>query len=96
VEYSKVLAMDVVKAIGLLEITNRKFACIFMDPPYDKKLLAGTIEKISQNDIIEKKGILVVEHSAGETPPDVIFGFACHDRRDYGAVNFSFYHPADV
>jgi 16S rRNA (guanine(966)-N(2))-methyltransferase RsmD len=95
IDSANILAMDASKAIGLPEVKNEKFACIFMDPPYDKKLLAGTIEKISQNDIIDKKGILVVEHSAEETPPDGIYGFACYDRRNYGTVNFSFYRPAD-
>ena len=93
---SNVICMDVVKSIDLPEVRESKFACIFMDPPYDKNLLARTIEKISENDIIEKKGILVVEHSDREMPPDELAGFLLGDRRSYGAVNFSFFRQADI
>lgn len=93
---SHVICMDVVKAIDLTEVRESKFACIIMDPPYDKNLLARTIEKINENDIIEKKGVLVVEHSERESPPDEIAGFILWDRRSYGAVNFSFYRQAEI
>lgn len=86
-----VLSLDVIKALDTKEISKEIYSCIFMDPPYDKKLLASTIEKISENDIIEKSGVLVVEHSETEVPPEKIAGFKCRERRKYGAVNFSFY-----
>ncbi len=90
-----VLCMDVLKALNSADVLKYKYSCIFMDPPYGKKLLMGTIEKISENDIIKKKGILVVEHSALEVPPKEIAGFVCVDRRKYGTVNFSFYRPTE-
>ena len=93
---ASVLCMDVGKALSLPEIVKHRYVCIFMDPPYNKKLLTGTIEKISENDIMEKNGILAVEHSGGEVPPDEIAGFICSSRRRYGAVNFSFYRLADM
>jgi len=86
-----VLSMDVLKALDTNLITDEKYSCVFMDPPYDKELLICTIEKISGNDIMEKNGMLVVEHSDKEVPPDEIAGFICSKRRQYGAVNFSFY-----
>ncbi len=94
-ESANVISMDVKKALDTSDIKDRKFVCIFMDPPYDNNLLTLTIEKISENDIIEKKGILVVEHSSRETPPGDIAGFLLGDRRNYGAVNFSFYRQIE-
>ena len=88
---SLVLFMDVVKALDLQQIKENKYTCIFMDPPYGKNLLKGAIEKIGENDIIRKEGVLVVEHGGDEAPSDNISGFTCYDRRNYGAVNFSFY-----
>lgn len=93
---ASVICMDVSKSLSLSEIKSNKYACIFMDPPYNKKLLIGTIEKISENDIMEKNGILVVEHSGGEVPPAEIAEFSCVDRRNYGTVNFSFYKLVDA
>jgi len=86
-----VLCMDVVKSLDLKDIVREKYSCIFMDPPYDKELLTCTIEKISENDIMAKNGMLIVEHSETEVPPEEIADFRCSGRRRYGAVNFSFY-----
>jgi 16S rRNA (guanine(966)-N(2))-methyltransferase RsmD len=94
--YCRVITADVRKAVDFDDIANRRFKCIFMDPPYDRKLLTGVIEKISENDIMEKNGILVVEHSGDEVPPDEIGEFTCSGRRNYGAVNFSFYNQAEI
>ena len=90
-----VLCMGVIKSLDSQDIIGGKFSCIFMDPPYDKKLLVCTIEKISVNDIMGKNGLLIVEHSEIEVPPEEIAGFKCSGRRRYGAVNFSFYISAN-
>lgn len=89
---TEVICMDVMKAISAGKPGKRKYKCIFMDPPYGKNLLISTIEKISETDIMEKDSILVVEHGKGETPPKDMNGFSLLDRRNYGAVNFSFYN----
>ena len=86
-----VLCMDVIKSLDSKYIIGGKFSCVFMDPPYDKKLLVCTIEKISVNGIMKKNGMLIVEHSGMEVPPEEIASFKCSGRRGYGAVNFSFY-----
>lgn len=91
-----IICMDVNKALGSNDIKEYRYACVFMDPPYNKSLLSDTIEKIYEGDIIDDEGILVVEHSKGEMPPDKIAGFVCTDRRTYGLVNFSFYKAKDI
>lgn len=97
----EIICAGVEKALGMLGRKKSKFGCIFMDPPYGKKLLKSTIEKIGENDIIVDGSIIIVEHEKNEMPPEETDVFKCYDRRRYGAVNFSFYkvkikRPVDV
>ena len=40
-----------------------KFNIIFVDPPYDYDVLDKVISKILEYNLLEKKGILVIEHT---------------------------------
>ncbi|MFO7611996.1 MAG: 16S rRNA (guanine(966)-N(2))-methyltransferase RsmD [Clostridia bacterium] len=91
VDETMVLKMDACKAVDSKLVTDRKYSCIFMDPPYGKVRLGLIIEKIAVNDIIEKEGVIVTEHGSQDIPPETMSGFACVDRRTYGSVNFSIY-----
>lgn len=85
----RVLKADVRKSTGILASEGLKFKCIFMDPPYDSGYVDAVIEKITAGDIIEKEGILVVEHSNTEKPELNGTSFTLLKTRNYGAVNFS-------
>ena len=93
----RILRADAAKAVGILSEEGLKFGCIFMDPPYDKGHVASLIEKIPAGDIIEKEGILVVEHSSTEKPETAGTDFRILKTRNYGAVNFTIciYDPGE-
>ena len=42
---------------------NIKFNIIFVDPPYDYDVLDKVISKILEYNLLEKKGILIIEHT---------------------------------
>ena len=43
-----------------------KFDIIFMDPPYKEKNLQVLLEKITESDILKKKGIIVIHRHKKE------------------------------
>lgn len=49
---------------------GKKFDIIFMDPPYLKNFIQETLQHMAENDIINKDGILVVEHHRDEPVPE--------------------------
>lgn len=49
----------------LMNVTE-KFDLIFLDPPYDKKLLNSTIELIFEKGLLNADGKIIVEHSKEE------------------------------
>ncbi len=71
-------------------LSNKKIACdlIFADPPYDMAEIEQIPELIFKNEILNKDGIFILEHSRK-------FDFSEHPRftehRKYGNVNFSFF-----
>jgi len=58
---SSILNLDVFSAVKQLSIQKKKFDIIFIDPPY-KELDKSLINKILENDILQDKGVIVVEH----------------------------------
>jgi 16S rRNA (guanine966-N2)-methyltransferase len=62
---TEIIPMDANKALN--EIKDEKFDIIFLDPPYNKGLIEPTIRKISEDKILKKQGIIVVEHHKKES-----------------------------
>ena len=61
---TEVIPFDVQKALDI--ITTEKFDIIFLDPPYNKGLIEPTVKKISEYNMINKQGIIVIEHHKKE------------------------------
>jgi 16S rRNA (guanine(966)-N(2))-methyltransferase RsmD len=75
-------------AFDFLEICTAAYDVIFADPPYDSEGIATLPERVTGKKIIQKDGCFILEHAAG-------YDFSTHphftERRNYGAVNFSFF-----
>ncbi len=76
-----------------LEHSNEKFDLIFADPPYQLEGIDKLPDLIFNNNLIEEKGILIIEHSS-----QTHFGnHNCFSElRTYGSVNFSFFRPHNL
>lgn len=68
--------------------SGKNFDIIFADPPYDLEGIETIPDLIFENDLLDKDGWLIVEHSAG-------IDFSEHpnldQNRKYGKVNFSMF-----
>ncbi|MFA5525091.1 MAG: 16S rRNA (guanine(966)-N(2))-methyltransferase RsmD [Tissierellales bacterium] len=79
------------KAINSLSSRRLVFDYIFLDPPYENNFLIPIIEKISFNDILNDKGLIIVEHKSKLNLPGCIKTFIKKDFRKYGGTTISFY-----
>jgi len=61
---STVVRLDGLKALNKLK---QNFHMIFADPPYLKGFMQRIIDSITQSEILEKNGILILEHHKKET-----------------------------
>jgi 16S rRNA (guanine(966)-N(2))-methyltransferase RsmD len=62
----KIIIKNTDDYLAQLETTNNKFNIIFADPPYDKDLVNPCIQNIFANNLLDNKGILIIEHSSKE------------------------------
>ena len=67
---STVIRMDALRALKRIEHT---FQMIFADPPYLRGLIQRIVDLIARSEVLERDGILVLEHHKKETfsfPPE--------------------------
>jgi 16S rRNA (guanine(966)-N(2))-methyltransferase RsmD len=72
-----------------LKQNPRKYHLIFADPPYHLENIADISREVFGNNLLEPDGWLVIEH-----PATIDFSEHpwFHSHRQYGKVNFSFFH----
>lgn len=91
VEKALVYKNTVEKAIDMLSSKGIIFDYIFLDPPYEKKLIVPILEKISCSKILNDKSIIIVEHESQLLLPEIIHDLLKKDSRKYGGTTISFY-----
>lgn len=62
---ANVLSLDVLSAIRSLELQNKVFDIIFMDPPYNQLLEKKVLEVLEHSSIIYCDTIIIIEASIG-------------------------------
>jgi len=53
-----------------LESCSKKYDLIFMDPPYQNKMIKDVIESILRKNILKKDALIITERSSDEKPED--------------------------
>jgi 16S rRNA (guanine966-N2)-methyltransferase len=91
---SEVIRRDVLSAIKGFS-GSKKFDIIFADPPYDIGLAIPVLEAISTEDVLNEKGVIVLEHHAGEIQPEQIGSLKKIQARKYGNTCISFYKRSE-
>ena len=61
-----VLAMEVKTALVRLEEKGLRFRLVFLDPPYERGLIAPTLASLHRSSLLEADAIIVAEHSLRE------------------------------
>jgi len=69
------------------------FDLVFMDPPYDRALVAPTLTVLSASAVAVPHALVVVEHAPGEHVPLQADGWQRIDQRRYGKPLVSFMTP---
>lgn len=88
-EQGRVLPMTSGAAIAKLEREGATFDLIFVDPPYQQRLIQKTFQKLASSLIVTPATRFVVEHHPKEPIPDIP-GLALTDQRKYGQTRISF------
>jgi len=91
IEKARIFKYDYVKAIETVSYEKRKFDIIFLDPPYGKGLQDKAIAKISEYDLLEDDGIIVVESVVRtELTPSMWPKYSVYKEKKYKTNKFTF------
>ncbi len=86
----KLVVSQVDRALSAMA-TEAPFHVVFMDPPYDKGFVMPTIESLDALGLVDDSGMIIVEHKAQTSYPDVIGAFKLGKYKKYGNTAISIY-----
>ena len=90
-EQVRLLNSKATQSFKLLSNEDEKFDIIFLDPPYNLKLLPSHLELIGQTNILADDGIVVCEHPKEQSLSDHYGPLNKSDNRQYGDINIVFF-----
>lgn len=73
-------------------LLKEKFDVIFLDPPYEKKMISPLLVELSDRDLLASPAIAVAESFKRETLPEVLGKLQMVSFRTYGETKISIYH----
>jgi 16S rRNA (guanine966-N2)-methyltransferase len=88
---AKVWIIPVSRALRLLARRGESFDMIFLDPPYEHRLVENSLQIIARGNLLRQAGILVAEHSLREKVESRYDSLVLSDQRRYGTTLLSFF-----
>jgi 16S rRNA (guanine966-N2)-methyltransferase len=89
--HTRILKWDPTKNLNCLRSWRPAFNLVFMDPPYNKNLIAATLQNLHNSESMESGTRIVLEHSRQEPIPKDKKPFILLDQRRYGKTLVSFF-----
>jgi len=91
VDRTKVMGMDVERALKRLNKENLKFDLLFADPPYIRGLAEKFLRNLAACDILFSCALVVIEHHKKEELPEQLSQLVLHRKKRYGHTLLSIY-----
>jgi len=91
---AKVWTAPVNRALRLLRGRRETFDIIFLDPPYDQRLVEKTLQMVARGGLLRQTGTLIAEHSIREEVAPRYDGLELRDQRRYGDTLLSFFRTS--
>ena len=88
---AKTFTEDVFKIVELLGKNKERFDLIFSDPPFDQDMAKKTLITINQYDILNRSGLLIIEHHLREFVPEGVDDISMFRQKTYNDILISLY-----
>jgi 16S rRNA (guanine966-N2)-methyltransferase len=86
------LKRDLSKGLpGAHILIKEKFDLVFIDPPYQRKVIPQVITDLSKRNLLASSSIVVAESSKADTIPDVLGELRLASLKTYGKTKISIY-----
>lgn len=87
---SRTLKWNILQNLNILRAYKPAFNLVFIDPPYDKKMVRPTLLNLGVSRCLANSATVVIEHATQEPIPGNLPGFNITDQRRYGKTLVSF------
>ena len=91
---TKVWITPATRALRLLARRGEIFDLIFLDPPYEHRLVEPALRMIAKENLLRDSGVLIAEHSIREPIESRHEALELKDQRRYGGTLLSFFTPS--
>jgi 16S rRNA (guanine(966)-N(2))-methyltransferase RsmD len=78
------ISLKIMPAEKYIAVCRRKYDIIYLDPPFPMAGKIRLVEKISEADMLEKHGILIIHYPSEEKWPEKAGDLSVTDKRTYG------------
>jgi 16S rRNA (guanine(966)-N(2))-methyltransferase RsmD len=96
VDRAKVWIIPVARALRLLARRGESFDMIFLDPPYEQRLVETTLKIVAKGGLLRPAGVLIAEHSIREELAQRYDSLLLDDQRRYGSTLLTFFRSASI
>lgn len=87
---AKIIRWDITKNLNCLKAPEPPFNLVFMDPPYDRQVVATALKQLSRSGCLTSGALVVVEHHFQEKIEAQPSVYSLSDRREHGKTLVSF------
>lgn len=89
---AEIIKSDIFIALNKFKSKKIKFDYIYLDPPFNREGLVDKVFKsIDELQLLNKNGLIIVEHEKDLALIDKMYGFKRVDNRSYGSKCIDFY-----
>lgn len=88
---SHVMQWNIVKNLNVLHAGPPEFDLVFMDPPYDRAMVAPGLANLVDSRILAPDCVIIVEHAPSEPIDPPPAPLVLTDHRRYGQTELSFF-----
>jgi len=92
----KLLKMDALQALPVLEKSSLMFDVVYIDPPFANDLYKECLIAISRSHLLRTSSLVVVEHNKKNNLEKLYGKLSLADRREAGDTSLSFYDLKNV
>ncbi|MFQ5521463.1 MAG: 16S rRNA (guanine(966)-N(2))-methyltransferase RsmD [Candidatus Methylomirabilia bacterium] len=92
---SRVLNLDVFRALDLLKAEGRPFSLVFVDPPYREVLAEQTLGRLAARGLLAPAGVVAVQHFTKQPPRDHVGCLTAFKRRRFGETTLLFFRAQE-
>ena len=87
---AKIIRWDIIKNLNCIKSADFSFDLVFIDPPYARNLVKQTLLNLQCSRCLDKKALIIVEHSILEPVPEHILTFKRTYQKKYGKTMVSY------